>query len=379
MKKNLGKFLGLGCLLAATSLTSCNSGGKLVGITYYKMADNNMSTYWRPAYVEAAKEYGWDARHEDCADTEAELINKLKNFVNLGAEGLLVNLVKPTQGATAIKIAKDAKLPIVIWNKEPVNGEGKIDSTSLNSHEQAFFVGTDAAEAGRMQAKQFYDYMKANPTTWDRNGDGKVRAYVIHGEQGHVEADARTKYCIDYLKELLAADTELKNVQVISTTLAGYDQAGSWSQPAAVAAYESSIKPNEAGTSENKADVIFSNNDDMAVSIANATGYPTNLPIYGVDCSTAGIQALKDGKLTGSVLNDSTTQAQVAAYLLNELMKVNDGTVEGYTTAKALEATITKYCEGTTAKAVYDTGNKAFRVNYVIATKANIDTLFPSK
>ncbi len=80
-------------------------------------------------------------------------------------------------------------------------------------------------------------------------------------------------------------------------------------------------------------EVVFSNNDGMATGAIQsivAAGRNINEDIYlvGVDAIPEAIQALNEGKLTGTVLNDHFNQSHVAADVAIEL--ANGGEAENY-------------------------------------------------
>ena len=74
-----------------------------------------------------------------------------------------------------------------------------------------------------------------------------------------------------------------------------------------------------------KVEAVFANNDDMAlgaIEALKAAGYFKDgkfMPVVGVDATAPAIQALKDGTLLGTVLNDAVNQGQATfnlSYLL---------------------------------------------------------------
>lgn len=370
--------------LAASALTSCGGNdGKLVGITYYNMGDNNMKTYWQPTYEEQAKKYGWTIMDVDGASQTDKILKGVQDFIAAGVEGLAINLNKPTDGAAIMELAKEAELPIVFWNKEIADSQGNPDKVTMDSWFRGYFVGTDATQAGMMQAEQYFEYMQTKADgSWDLDADGKVNVLTVLGEEGHVEAEARSEYSVSHLVELLNGEHDIKNksgvkvtgADVVAQEITGINDtsAASWDLTAAAKHFSNYINDN------GKVDVIFSNNDDMAVGIIGTNEYKSTMAIYGVDCSTAGIAAVKDGTLYGSVLNDSSKQGTVVADLLNRLMlntdtnKANSGDEAALKKldAKSLQEVIDEYKnKGVT----YDSEYKAFRVDYVKINKDNID------
>lgn len=391
MKKNLMLSLAVLGLVGASTLTSCgggSSGKKLVGITYYNMNDNNMKTYWQPAYRAQAEKYGWEIVETDGTGQTDKVLKGVQDVIAMGADGLAINLNKPVDGPEVMRQAKNAKLPIVFWNKEIAKTDGSLDTETMNSWERAYFVGTDAAEAGRMQGKQYFEWLKTTSEgSWDTNSDGKIQAITVLGEEGHVEAMARSEWSVKELIRCLNEEEHNivdKSGKKIDGTAVDYSQdkneitgISDASQPWDLNAAQKHFTDYVGGGSH--VEVIFSNNDDMAVGITKSTSFKKGeMKIYGVDCSQAGIAAVKDGSLDGSVLNDSTKQAEVVSALLDKLMK-NTDTAAGDTKKLAeldqtsLNEVIDAYKD---AGVVWDATNKAFRVPYVAINKDNIGDYF---
>ncbi|MNN29811.1 D-galactose-binding periplasmic protein precursor [compost metagenome] len=72
---------------------------------------------------------------------------------------------------------------------------------------------------------------------------------------------------------------------------------------------------------------MFANNDDMALGAIDAlkeAGYFTGdkyMPVVGVDATAPALQALKQGTMLGTVLNDSENQGKAAVMLASLLAK----------------------------------------------------------
>jgi methyl-galactoside transport system substrate-binding protein len=68
-------------------------------------------------------------------------------------------------------------------------------------------------------------------------------------------------------------------------------------------------------------EMVFANNDDMAlgaIEALKAAGYFKGgkfMPVVGVDATAPALQALKDGTLLGTVLNDAKNQGAATAKL----------------------------------------------------------------
>jgi methyl-galactoside transport system substrate-binding protein len=72
-------------------------------------------------------------------------------------------------------------------------------------------------------------------------------------------------------------------------------------------------------------EAVFANNDDMAlgcISALKAAGYFTGgkyMPVVGVDATAPGLQAIEDGTLLGTVLNDAKDQG-IATYKIAKVL-----------------------------------------------------------
>ncbi|MNI43074.1 D-galactose-binding periplasmic protein precursor [compost metagenome] len=83
-----------------------------------------------------------------------------------------------------------------------------------------------------------------------------------------------------------------------------------------------------------KIEAVFANNDDMALGAIDAlkeAGYFTGdkyMPVVGVDATAPALQALKQGTMLGTVLNDSDNQGKAAVLLASLLAKNSEITKE---------------------------------------------------
>jgi ABC-type sugar transport system substrate-binding protein len=84
-----------------------------------------------------------------------------------------------------------------------------------------------------------------------------------------------------------------------------------------------------------KIEAILANNDDMAlgaIEALKAHGYNTGdsskyIPVVGVDATAAALQAMKEGSMLGTVLNDAKlTRAKLLSILLPLLHRANRST-----------------------------------------------------
>ena len=98
----------------------------------------------------------------------------VEEMIAAGCDVLCVNLVDRTAPSDIIKAARQEKIPVIFFNREPVKEE-------LMQWDQLYYVGCDAKQSGEMQGEIAADYLKAHPGA-DKNQDGKIQYVLLEGE-----------------------------------------------------------------------------------------------------------------------------------------------------------------------------------------------------
>lgn len=98
----------------------------------------------------------------------------VEEMIAAGCDVLCVNLVDRTAPSDIIKAARQEKIPVIFFNREPVKED-------LMQWDQLYYVGCDAKQSGEMQGEIAADYLKAHPGA-DKNQDGKIQ-YVLLEEK----------------------------------------------------------------------------------------------------------------------------------------------------------------------------------------------------
>lgn len=301
--------LGLVSLSAVLTLGACGSrggnssegstdaGGKenaseqLIGGAIYKFDDTFM-TGVRTAMTKAAEESGVKLELVDSQNKQPTQNEQVDTFITKGVNALAINPVDRTAAGPIIEKAKAKDLPIVFINREP-------EATDMESYDKVWYVGAKAEQSGTQSGQIISDYFDANPEA-DKNGDGVIQYVMLQGEPGHQDATLRTEFSIKaiedagYKTEKLAADTAM------------------WDKAKATDLMKSFI----TGQGLDKIEAVIANNDDMAlgaIEALKAEGYNTGdaakfMPVVGVDATAPALEAMKDGSLLGTVLNDAVNQ-----------------------------------------------------------------------
>lgn len=283
-----------------------------VGVAIYRFDDNFMTLYREELeryFKELGEETGvtYNLDIQDGKQDQATQTEQIQNFITQGKDVMILNLVDITAANAIIDLAKEANIPIVFINREPETIDMK------NWPGKTTYVGADATQSGTFQGEMIVD----TPNQGDFNGDGKISYIMLQGDPQNVDAQQRTDFSIKAL-----VDAGLTPNPLSEPYQANWDSAkGQEFTANALAQFGDDLE------------VVFANNDGMAmgaIQSIEAAGRKVNEDIYlvGVDAIPEAVQALTDGNLTGTVLNDHYNQSHTAAKVAVELVAGKD--VENY-------------------------------------------------
>ena len=264
-----------------------------IGVTIYQFDDNFMTLYRNniKAYFDDLNskdpKVQYDCQIVDAANDMATQTEQVNTFISQGVDVLIVNLVQTSSGETIAKLCADAKVPVVFINRE---------MGGYNYPENQCYVGADARDSGTFQGQIIYDL----PNHGDLDGDGVVNYIMIMGDPENSDAQFRTEFSIKYLTD--------NGVKVNCLD----QRTGNWAQSEG-----QEICANNLANFGKQIEVVFCNNDGMALGAyqaIQAAGRTVGTDIYlvGVDALPECVQMVKDGTMTGTVLNDDKGQAKAA-------------------------------------------------------------------
>ena len=301
----------LAAVMTAGMATGCRRGGGsadtkeggeglakesvMIGSAIYKFDDTFM-TGVRTAMTDQAKAEEAELELVDSQNKQATQNEQVDTFITKGVNALAINPVDRTAAAPIIEKAKAADLPIVFLNREP-------EENDMKSYDKVWYVGAKAEQSGTLSGEIIVDFFTEHPEA-DKNGDGVIQYIMIQGEPGHQDATLRTEYSVKALEEAgfktekLAADTAM------------------WDKAKATDLMKAFI----TAQGLDKIEAVLCNNDDMALGAIEALkteGYNTNkddltkyIPVVGVDATAPALEAMKEGSLLGTVLNDADNQGK---------------------------------------------------------------------
>ena len=299
-----------------------------IGITLYNQDDAFISSITKNI-EKIAKEKESEGKYkitiniQDAKGSSNNQSNQVDKFISQDYDVICVNLVDRTAASMIIDKAKSANKPIIFFNREPVEED-------MMRWNKLYYVGADAAQSGEMQANIIINAYKKDISKVDRNGDGKIQYVMLEGEQGHQDSLIRTEYCI---KTITKNGIELEKLA---------DDTANWQSAQATTKMTQWIK-----TFGDKIEVVFCNNDEMAIGAINALdnlNITKNRPlIVGIDGMPEALLAVKNGTMSGTIINDSKKQANAILNLGYTLVtNGNISLIEGLEKGKYIKTSHTE-------------------------------------
>ena len=317
MKKFLAFLLAAIMVLGLCSFASAEAKTYKVGVSIYQYTDNFMTLYRNEieAYFKTLETD--DVKYEiimaDGKNDMAEQTNQVQNFITQGVDVIILNLVQTSSADAVIDMIVAAEIPLVLINREPLayDADGNtIDEAyeGILNNAKVCYVGADARQSGTFQGKMVADLDNHG----DINGDGKISYIMIEGDPENIDAQYRTEFSV---KALTDAGYEVECLD---------DQVGNWDQTKG-----QELCANALAKYGDKIEVVFCNNDGMALGAATAiqtAGRKVGEDIYllGVDALPEAIDLIRDGDMTGTVLNDHIGQSHAAVDVAVKLLNGED-------------------------------------------------------
>jgi len=313
MKKAFAVLLAVTLMLGCFSFASAEAKTYKVGVSIYQFTDNFMTLYRNEIenYFKSLEtdEVKYEITMADGKNDMAEQTNQVQNFITQGMDVIILNLVQTSSADAVIDQIVAAGIPLVLINREPLayDAEGKtLDEAyeGILNNPQVCYVGADARQSGTFQGEMVAELENHG----DINGDGKISYIMIEGDPENIDAQYRTEFSV---KALTDAGYEVECLD---------DQVGNWDQTKG-----QELCANALTAYGDKIEVVFCNNDAMALGAATAiqtAGRTVGKDIYllGVDALEEAVQLVKDGEMTGTVLNDHIGQSHAAVDVAIELL-----------------------------------------------------------
>lgn len=309
------RFFSLAMILGVLYAVSCSVSPPPAGLLIYNGEDPYIDSYMQEIRENARGLFPLkvhDARNSQVVQNEY-----LEQSIGEGAPLLIVNPVDRLAAYSMIQTLKKENIPVIFFNREPLRQD-------LQLWDRAYYVGARAEQSGQMQAGLVMDLFGGRPDAlnkYDRNGDNVIQMILLKGEQGHQDAEARTR---EGLRSFERAGFSL---EVLALEIANWNRGQ---------AYE--LMGTLIEDFGEDIELVLSNNDAMALGAinrmrqsgmfkdSNGNGRIDKddeqwVPVVGIDGLDEAVEQIRSGYMYATVLNDSETQAVAVVDLAAALIE----------------------------------------------------------
>ncbi len=296
LTKGLCAALALGLLAGCGARRTQDPRTLRIGVAVYLQSDTFISTLVQELERQAqereqTQNIKINLNVVDGHGSQITQTEQIDRFIALDYDVLCVNIVDRTSAALLIDKAKEADIPLIFFNREPV-------AEDIQRWDSVYYVGARAEQSGLLQGQILLDCWLDDRERADKNGDGVLQYVMLEGEPGHQDAMLRTEYAV---RTLLDAGVE---VEKLASNTANWDRAQASARVTQwVEEFGDSIE------------AVISNNDDMAlgaIDVFRQMGMDgETMPlVVGVDATAPALEAVRTGELKGTVRNDAQGIAQ---------------------------------------------------------------------
>ncbi|KAF0226713.1 MAG: methyl-galactoside transport system substrate-binding protein [Erysipelotrichaceae bacterium] len=296
-------------------LSACSAGPKTVPLFIYDGNDAYISEFEIKIHQAVGEDFlikTYESQNSQIIQNE-QIDQVFKDKHTL----LIINPVDRLSVYAIIEKARQNDTTLIFFNREPLESD-------LYSYDKAYYVGADATQSAELQASVIMDLFDNDPKNLnqlDKNQDGIIQTVILKGEQGHQDAEARTKFVI---QELNQAGYK---IQVLDIVIAN------WDREIAYSLMDGLLEKNGEAM-----ELLISNNDAMALGAierlsekgffkdSNQNGIIDRVnepwfPVVGIDGISTAIESIKAGYLYGTVKNDSQNMALIIIELTKWLLE----------------------------------------------------------
>jgi len=251
-------------------------------------------------FEDAAKKLGVEVVFASADNSERTQSQKVENVLSKGVKALVIQPVNSDSAGTFVKLAHDAKVPVIAYDR------------IINNANLDYYVTQDSCEVGKLQAEAAA-----------KAANGKGNVLILSGQDGHSVAKEITRCNVEALKKFPGMKVVLQKSHP------------GWSGSAAQATTENTLSKYK-----NDIQVILANNSGMAngaVQAVEGQKLGGKVFIAGADADVTSIRNIIAGKQTFEVFKAIQPLAEKAAEVavraakgetVASEFKVNNGTKE---------------------------------------------------
>lgn len=266
-----------------TALMGTTAMAETIGASIARFDDNFLTVMRNGMEDYAAGIDGVDLQVEDATDDVAKQLDQINNFIASGVDAIIVNAVDTSATEAMSQAAAAAGVPLVYVNREPINVDTLPDNQA--------FVASNEIESGTLAAFEACKMLRAAGLAGGANG------YLLMGQLSNQAAVQRTKDVDDVIGMDMCSF-----INIIDR------QTAEWSRDKA-----QDLMTNWLSSGESF-DVVFANNDEMAIGAIQAmkaSGISMDdVVVVGVDATQDALVAMQAGDLDATVFQDAFGQGE---------------------------------------------------------------------
>lgn len=292
-----------GSTAEASSAAAPAGKQSVAGVCWYNFGDTFIANARNTLNQAAQTDGAIKVNDADSLNDAATQTSNMNNFYTQGVDYLVLNNINTNAISEIVAQAKEKDTTIIFANTNSPSDE------DFASFDRVYHVSSVATQSGTIIGEQLAKYWKEHPEA-DRNGNGKLDYVMLLGIQGHYDTTVRSEYSVQALKD---AGIE---VNLVQEAICQYQRNEAQNQVASI-----------LQARKDDVEAIIACNDDMAlgaIEALKASGFfkdeASYIPVVGVDATQLGVEAIKDGTLLGTALNNPV----ILGNSIYQLMKLLD-------------------------------------------------------
>ncbi len=306
------------CALAAAAiavpwLASCSRREYRAALFLYTDTDPFINAY-ADELVSLAGE-GLSLERYSARNSQTIQNEQIERALERHPDVVIVNPVDRLGMYPIITRLREENVPAIFFNREPLRRD-------LELFDRTWYVGAKPEQSGQLQAALIAQLFEspAGLGTLDRNGDGKIQAVVLKGEQAHQDAEIRTD---QVLRTLGALGLRL---DILTLETANWNEEQGYRKMVGIV---EDYLP--------RVELVISNNDAMALgairSLREAGKFVDDsgdgrigkddaswIPVVGIDGLKDARDMIERGYLAGTVYNDYPAQASAVISIARSVL-----------------------------------------------------------
>lgn len=272
-KKVLATLLSAAMLMGCTAGVAAEENSYTIGCTVYYMTE--FVTLMVEGMETRAEELGCDLIMLDAQQDAQNQITQVENLIAQDVDVIIVAAVDSDAIVPALSMCEEAGIPLVGVNM------------LINTDEAYHYVGPDDVLAGELEMQYAIDQI---------GGEGNV--VILEGPIGQSAQIQRLEGNLNVLNEYEG------KVELLA------QQTANWSREEALSLVENWIQ-----TFGEDLNAVVAQNDEMAlgaIQALEAANMLDKVVVTGVDAIKDGCNAIKEGKLYGTVYQDAALEGSEA-------------------------------------------------------------------